>query len=132
MVLGALAGGVCASNDEDSSRNPRILNFKLVSSRRAGFISAGHVGGGGGFQQNHGDCVFRRGFGSGVAPDASPLLATAYPEKSCFPLQDFSLAVEQFDLQRLVGGYVNEKRSVALDRRRTQQAGMAGIIGRIE
>ena len=67
-------------------------------------IAAGHVGRRRGLQQNHGNCVLRRGFRAGVAADAGALFAATHPEQSGFALQGFAGAVEQFDLQRLIGG----------------------------
>ena len=77
--------------------------------RCAPVMSAGVVD----FSRTHGHCIFGRGFRARVASDACSLFAAAHPEPASLPLQGFAGAVEQFDLQRLIGWDLNKERSVA-------------------
>src|ERR1700690_1745587 len=133
IAPGAGVGGACPSKEteDESRRNPRIGLVMLVPSRGAVRGCAGHVGGRGGLQQDHGNSILRRGFRAGVASHTGTLLAAAHPEKSRFALQGFSGAVQQFDLQRLLGGNLNEERTVALDGSRTKQSRVARAIARV-
>src|SRR5271167_1837649 len=83
---GVGVGGVCASKEEDSRRNPRIRAVTLVPSRSVLRGRAGHVGRSGGLQQDHWNRILRRGFRAGVASDTGTLLAATHPEESRFTL----------------------------------------------
>src|ERR1035441_5158848 len=129
---GAAAGGVCASIEEDSRRNPRSRFVTLVSSCSVLRACASHVGWSGRLQQDHRDRILRRGLRSGVAADAGTLFPAAHPEKSRLVLQSLARLVQQFDLQRLLGGDLDEEGSVAFDWGGTEQSRIARVISRIQ
>ncbi len=103
-----------------------------MSSRRNVRARARHVGRSRGLQQNHRHGILGRSFRARVASDARSLFAAAHPEPSSLPLQGFAGGIEQFDLQRLIGRDLKEKRSVAFHRRRPQPLCGPRAIPRVE
>src|SRR5438270_10013051 len=127
--LAGACANICAT-DALSSRN-RIRQFKLMSSCALGGRS-GHVDGSGGLQQHHGNCILRSRFRTRMTADASTLFAAAHPEESRFTLQCLAGGIEQFDLQRLIAGNLDEEGSVALHWSGTEQLGRSRHIAGIE
>src|SRR4051795_10220132 len=124
IAPGTLAGGACANSavavqNESNSRSNRDRTLMPSCAMRG---CSGHIGRSSGLQKDHGNRILRGGFGSGMATDASALLATPHPEKSRLAFQYLACCVEQFNLQRLIARNLHEERSVGFHGSSSKQA----------
>lgn len=63
-----------------------------------------------------------------MASDAGTLLAAAHPEEAGFAFERLAVAIDEFNLQRLLSRHLHEERSVGFDGSGAKKFGLPGGI----